>query len=61
LDGAVEPGDLIGQLSPPQAETALAEPAADQGVSFEPGAIDVIVEYTEGYPLATRSTLRSCG
>jgi hypothetical protein len=40
----------IGQLSPPQAEAALAEPAAELGVVFAPGAIDVIVEYTEGYP-----------
>jgi hypothetical protein len=40
----------IGQLSPPQAEAALAEPAAELGVVFTPGAIDVIVEYTEGYP-----------
>jgi hypothetical protein len=40
----------IGQLSPPQAEAALAEPAAEQGVSYEPGALDVIVDYTEGYP-----------
>jgi hypothetical protein len=40
----------IGRLSAPQAEVALAEPAADLGVTFEPGAIDVIVEYTEGYP-----------
>jgi hypothetical protein len=40
----------IGRLSPPQAEAALAEPAADLGVTFDPGAIDVIVDYTEGYP-----------
>jgi len=40
----------IGQLSPPQAEAALAEPASELGVSYEPGAIDVIVDYTEGYP-----------
>ncbi len=40
----------IGQLLPPQAEAALAEPAAELGVEFEPGAIDVIVDYTEGYP-----------
>ena len=40
----------IGQLTPPQAEAALAEPAADQDVSYDPGAIDVIVDYTEGYP-----------
>jgi AAA ATPase domain len=40
----------IGELLPPQAEAALAEPAAALGVQYEPGAIDVIVEYTEGYP-----------
>jgi hypothetical protein len=40
----------IGRLSPPQAEAALAEPAADLGVTFDPGAIDVIVDYTEGDP-----------
>lgn len=40
----------IGRLSPPQAEAALAEPAADLEVRFEPGAIDAIVDYTEGYP-----------
>jgi hypothetical protein len=40
----------IGQLSPPEAEAALAEPAAELGVAFDPGAIDAIVDYTEGYP-----------
>jgi hypothetical protein len=40
----------IGRLSAPEAETALAQPAADLGVSFDPGAIDVIIDYTEGYP-----------
>src|SRR6266516_5679668 len=40
----------IGQLSPPQAEAALAEPATELDVSYQPGAIDVIVDYTEGYP-----------
>jgi hypothetical protein len=40
----------IGQLSPPQAEAALAEPAAELSVSYEPDAIDIIVAYTEGYP-----------
>jgi hypothetical protein len=40
----------LGQLSPPQAEAALTEPATQRGVSFDPGAIDVIVAYTEGYP-----------
>ena len=40
----------IGRLSAPQAEAALAEPAAELGVRFEPDAIDVIVDYTEGFP-----------
>jgi hypothetical protein len=40
----------IGRLGEPEAEAALAEPAADLGVAFEPGAIDVILDYTEGYP-----------
>jgi hypothetical protein len=40
----------LGRLSPPEAEAALAQPAADLGVTFEPEAIDVIVEFTEGYP-----------
>lgn len=40
----------IGPLSPQQAEAALADPAADLNVRFEPDAIDVIVTYTEGYP-----------
>ena len=40
----------IGRLSDPEAEAALAEPAAALGVTFDPEAIDVIVAYTEGYP-----------
>jgi hypothetical protein len=40
----------IGQLPPPEAEAALAQPASDLGVTFDPGAIDVIIDYTEGYP-----------
>ncbi len=40
----------LGRLSAPEAEAALAQPAADLGVAFEPAAIDVIVGYTEGYP-----------
>ena len=40
----------IGQLSPQQAEAALAEPAAELGVSYQPGAVDVNVDYTDGYP-----------
>lgn len=40
----------IGQLAPAEAKAALAEPAAARGVAFDPGAIDAIVAYTEGYP-----------
>ena len=40
----------IGRLSAPEAEAALTEPATARGVSYDPGAIDVIVAYTEGYP-----------
>lgn len=40
----------IGRLSSPEAEAALSEPAAALDVTFDPAAIDVIVEYTEGYP-----------
>ncbi len=40
----------LGELSAPEAEAALAEPASELGVSFEPMAIDVIVAYTQGYP-----------
>ena len=40
----------IGRLSPPEAEAALVQPATDLGVAFDPEAIDVIIEYTEGYP-----------
>jgi hypothetical protein len=40
----------IGQLAPAEAKAALAEPAAARGVTFDPGAIDAIVAYTEGYP-----------
>ena len=40
----------IGRLTAPQAEAALAEPARQLGVVYDPAAIDVIVDYTEGYP-----------
>jgi hypothetical protein len=40
----------IGQLAPPEAKAALVEPAVARGVSFDAGAIDAIVAYTEGYP-----------
>ena len=40
----------IGRLTAPQAESALAKPADELGVIYDAGAIDVIVDYTEGYP-----------
>ena len=40
----------LDRLLAPQAEAALAEPAGDLGMAFEPAAIDAIVEYTEGFP-----------
>ncbi|HEX7291968.1 MAG TPA: ATP-binding protein [Conexibacter sp.] len=41
---------LIGELDRDAARDALVEPARADGVSFEPGAVDHILEYTEGYP-----------
>jgi hypothetical protein len=40
----------LGRLSEAEAEAALTHPASELGVTFEPGAIDAIVAYTEGYP-----------
>ena len=40
----------IGPLDPPAAKQALCVPAEQEGVVFEPAAIDEIVERTEGYP-----------
>jgi hypothetical protein len=40
----------IGRLAEDDARLALVGPAEAQGVDFEPGAVDRIVEYTEGYP-----------
>jgi hypothetical protein len=40
----------IGRLAPLEAEAALAQPAVALGVTFDPGAVDVILRYTEGYP-----------
>jgi len=41
---------MIGELDRAAATDALVEPARAEGVAFEPGAIDQILEYTEGYP-----------
>jgi hypothetical protein len=40
----------IGELDPSDAREALVLPAADQGVEFESQAVDLIVDYTQGYP-----------
>lgn len=40
----------IGNLEPPDARRALAEPAAEEGVTFEVGALDLAVDVTGGYP-----------
>lgn len=40
----------IGPLPPPAARDAIEKPALQQGVLFEPGVLDRIVEATHGYP-----------
>ncbi|MCA1778332.1 MAG: AAA family ATPase [Xanthomonadaceae bacterium] len=40
----------VGPLSPQDARKAIAKPAQDEGVEFEPEALDHIVESTQGYP-----------
>jgi hypothetical protein len=40
----------IGNLAEPDAKQALAEPAADENVAFDPAALDLAVELTGGYP-----------
>ena len=40
----------IGKLNAPDARQALIAPASRLGVTFTRGAIDRVLEYTEGYP-----------
>jgi hypothetical protein len=40
----------IGQLTTEEAAEALVHPAKQLGVTFEPGAVNAIVDYTQGYP-----------
>lgn len=40
----------IGRLEPEAAIRALVEPAAGEGVDFEPTAAEAVVAYTDGYP-----------
>jgi hypothetical protein len=41
---------VIGHLVGAEAMSALVDPAATEGVAFEPGATDHILTYTDGYP-----------
>ncbi len=41
---------VIGHLVGDEAMSALIEPAATEGVSYEPGAAEHILSYTDGYP-----------
>lgn len=41
---------MIGELDRDAATDALVEPARIEGVKFEPQAVKLILEYTEGYP-----------
>jgi hypothetical protein len=40
----------IGSLGPVDARAALAIPAEQEGVAFEPAALDALVERSQGYP-----------
>lgn len=40
----------IGELPPEPATEALVEPARREGADFDHGAIQLILDYTEGYP-----------
>ena len=40
----------IGSLDPDDARAALAGPASDHGVAFQRGALDALLEHTQGYP-----------
>lgn len=41
---------FIGALTPEAARDALTIPAEEEGVSFEPAALDYLIEQTQGYP-----------
>lgn len=40
----------LAPLPPDAARTALAKPAAELGVAFEPAALDLLMQQTQGYP-----------
>ncbi len=41
---------MVGSLPEREALKALVDPAVENGVTYEPGAAEAIVAYTEGYP-----------
>ncbi|MDQ3158010.1 MAG: AAA family ATPase [Actinomycetota bacterium] len=41
---------MIGELPKDAAIAALVEPARAEGIEYDAGAVEMIVEYTEGYP-----------
>ena len=41
---------MIGELPDDAATAAIVEPARAEGIEYEAGAVEMIVEYTEGYP-----------
>ena len=41
---------MIGKLSEPEAQEAITRPVEQLGISYEPAAVEAIIEYTEGYP-----------
>ena len=41
---------LIDALEPDDARQAISKPALEEGVTFEPEALDLILEMTKGYP-----------
>lgn len=41
---------MVGSLPEPEALKALVDPAAENGIAYESGAAEAIVDYTEGYP-----------
>ena len=45
----------VGALSPEDTRPAFEEPAADLGVTFEPAALDQLVEVSGGYPFFIQS------
>ena len=41
---------VIDSLEPPEAKTALTNPASDEGTLWDPEALETVISATEGYP-----------